>query len=58
MAIIIMWKYAGGVHSVIQMVVSNIIIPYVIGCHKYHTSYYITLYIKTNFLCRCQNALE
>jgi len=30
MAVIIMWKYAGGVHSVIQMVVPNIIIPYVI----------------------------
>jgi hypothetical protein len=38
-----MWKYAGRVHSVIQMVVPNIIIAYVIWCHKYHASYYITL---------------
>jgi hypothetical protein len=30
MAVIIMWKYAGRVHSVIQMVVPNIIIAYVI----------------------------
>lgn len=47
MAVIMLWKYAGRVYSIIQMV-PNIIIPYV-KCHKYHASHYVSLYVKTSF---------